>query len=67
MEDGIPSIAQKVQDSKLQFALSESMGTESKDSSRFKKTKAQQRWKWQKKKYKRKKRKRKYMKEKAKS
>jgi hypothetical protein len=42
------------------------MSTRAKDSSRFKKTRAQQRWKWHKKKMRRKKRKKKHLKERAK-
>ncbi|MCX8190005.1 MAG: hypothetical protein N3F05_02125 [Candidatus Diapherotrites archaeon] len=42
------------------------MGTRSKDSSRFKKSRAQQRWKWIKKKYRRRRRKHRYLRERAK-
>lgn len=41
------------------------LGTRAKDSSRFKKTKARQRWKWHKKKVRRKKRKKRYLRERA--
>lgn len=41
------------------------MGTRSKDTSRFKKTHAQQRWKWKKKKYRRRRRKHRYLRAKA--
>jgi len=43
------------------------MATTSKDSSRFKKTHARQRWKWKKKKMRRKKRKKKYLRYRAKT
>ncbi len=43
------------------------MGTKKKDSSRFKKTHARQRWKWKKKKMRKKKKKKKYLRKRAKS
>ncbi len=43
------------------------MGTKKKDSSRFKKTHARQRWKWKKKKMRKKKKKKKYIRKRAKS
>jgi len=43
------------------------MGTKKKDTSRFKKTHAEQRWKWRKKKMRKKKKKKKYVRKRAKS